>query len=270
MNICTNCNKEFLKHRKSKGVYCSQKCFREHKKSESLTELICTFCKGKFDRVKRLVKDKEAFCSVEHSNLHRYGFTSYGWKEIQKRYDEGLSYRGLQEEFGCVSATITKAVKRGDLITRTRSEALKLEAKKNPKKHSEETKKKISEIRIKFLQENPDKVPYLINHSSKKSYPEEIFEKALVNSGISNYVYNFRNGIYQYDFAFPELKIDVEIDGGTHLTEKVKKIDLRRDEWSKEQGWTVVRFTAKQVKEDVVSCVGLIKNLLTNSAKDVQ
>lgn len=186
----------------------------------------------------------------------------YDWVEVQKSYDEGLSSVELCTKYGMAKSTITKATKRGDLRLRSMSEALRLRAKKFPLKHSEETKKKISEIRLKFLRENPDKVPYIINHSSKKSYPEQVFEKALISSGITGYEYNHRSGIYQYDFAFPSIKIDVEIDGGTHQTEKVKKIDQRRDEWSKEQGWTVLRFTATEVKSDVVSCINKLKEVL--------
>jgi len=42
------------------------------------------------------------------------------------------------------------------------------------KHHSKETKDKISKIRIEYLTKHPDKVPYLLNHSSKISYPEEL------------------------------------------------------------------------------------------------
>lgn len=50
------------------------------------------------------------------------------------------------------------------------------EINRSSSKHSEETKRKISEIRKKFLLEHPDKVPYKLNHSSKQSYPEKFFE----------------------------------------------------------------------------------------------
>ncbi len=133
---------------------------------------------------------------------------------------------------------------------------------KNKKPHSDETKKKISDARIKFLLENPDKVPYLINHSSKMSYPELVFKNALDTSGIDGWEYNHRNSIYQYDFAFVDKKIDVEIDGGTHLSEKVKKIDKRRDEFSINNGWIVIRFTAKEVKENVLKCIEQLKPYL--------
>lgn len=128
---------------------------------------------------------------------------------------------------------------------------------------SKKTREKISESRLKFLFEHPDKVPFLMNHSSEMSYPEKIFKNALEAEKIKGWEYNFVNGIYKYDFAFPDLKIDVEIDGGTHDTEKVKRIDERRDKFSKEQGWLVIRFPAKKVKENVVECINELKKFLT-------
>lgn len=124
---------------------------------------------------------------------------------------------------------------------------------------SDEDKKRISESRIKYLNEHPDKVPYKLNHSSKMSYPEKIFKNALENENISGWIYNYQNGIYSYDFAFPDLKIDVEIDGNTHLQENVIKIDERRDKFSKENGWIVIRFSAKMIKENLLECIKLLK-----------
>jgi len=102
----------------------------------------------------------------------------------------------------------------------------------------------------------------LINHSSRKSYPEQVFENALIASNITGWTYAFRNGIYEYDFAFVDKKIDVEVDGGTHTSEKIKKIDARRDIFSKSQGWTIVRFTAKEVKANVIKCIEELKKYL--------
>ena len=188
----------------------------------------------------------------------------YDWELIQKYHDKGHTWREIQHKFGVAQATLSNAKKRGDFICRNHSSANKLAFSKGRliQKHSQETKDKISRARIKYLQDNPDKVPYLINHSSKKSYPEQIFENALIASEITGWKYAYRNGLYEYDFAFPELKIDIEIDGGTHLSDKVKKIDERRDSFSKDRGWTVIRFTAKQVKNDVISCIKVLKDYL--------
>jgi very-short-patch-repair endonuclease len=127
---------------------------------------------------------------------------------------------------------------------------------------SEDDKKIMSQTMIKYLTEHPDKVPYKLNHSSKMSYPENIFKNALESMNITGWTYNFRNGIYAYDFAFPELKIDIEIDGNTHTQEKVKRIDERRDTFSKENGWQVIRFTAQEVKENVLKCINQINYFL--------
>jgi very-short-patch-repair endonuclease len=112
------------------------------------------------------------------------------------------------------------------------------------------------------LLKNPDKVPYLINHSSKESYPEKLFREGLTRENLTGWTQSFRISLYEYDFAFLGQKIDVEIDGSTHLQEKVKKIDKKRDEFSRSHGWKVIRFTAKEVKEDLNGCLKRLMNAL--------
>lgn len=199
------------------------------------------------------------FCSslCSHTRLQ-----NIDWNIIQKFYDAGKRWKDITIQFGVCQGTINKAAKCGQFKTRTRYESRKLRGNLYGfPKPSEKTKKKISEIRIKYLQEHPDKVPYIINHSSHNSYPELKFKKLLEESGLTGWVYKHRNGIYEYDFAFLELKIDVEIDGGTHTSEKVKKIDIRRDAWSKMNGWTVIRITTKELSSNPIKCINKIKEL---------
>jgi len=184
------------------------------------------------------------------------------WKAIQKEYDKGCSTRDLVKLFGLSKSTIEYARQRGDFKGRTKSEGTKLKWSTNPRKLSDETKNKISKSRIKYLNDHPDQVPYRLNHSSKMSYPEKIFKKLLEENGITGWTYNYQNSIYSYDFAFPELKIDVEIDGSTHLTEKVKLIDKRRDQFSIENGWTVLRFSAIEIKNSLNDCIEKLKNII--------
>ena len=115
------------------------------------------------------------------------------------------------------------------------------------KNHTLETKDKISKSRKKFLEENPSQVPYKLNHSSKQSWPEKFFQQLLEDNNIIGWVYNYQHGIYSYDFAFPEIKLDIEIDGATHQTAKVIEIDKRRDEYSRANGWKVLRIDAKEL-----------------------
>ena len=45
---------------------------------------------------------------------------------------------------------------------------------------SEERKNKTSTSMKKFFKEHPDRVPYVLNHSSKESYPEKYFKAAFL------------------------------------------------------------------------------------------
>lgn len=191
----------------------------------------------------------------------------HNWAELQKEYDSGCSGHDLIRKYKLNWSTIMKAVRRNEFKLRNKADALNVRIKQygpTVKAHSEKTKELISKRRRTFLEENPDKVPYLINHSSKESYPEKIFRNALESSGITGWVQSYQNGIYEYDFAFPSIKLDIEIDGGTHNLDKVKKIDTRRDEWTTSNGWTVYRFTAKEVKLDVVKCINKIQEFVNS------
>lgn len=115
----------------------------------------------------------------------------FDWIEIQKYYDEGHTWREISKEFGVTQSALLKAKKRGEFNTTTRSEAMKLASAKNPRTHTEETKQKLSQIRKQYLKDNPDKVPYLLNHYSKgESYPEKYFSECFQGTNIvKNIVY---------------------------------------------------------------------------------
>lgn len=125
---------------------------------------------------------------------------------------------------------------------------------------SKKTKDKISKSRKNYLDNNPGQIPYLLNHSSKESYPEKIFREALEKRKIIGWEYNYTIKRYCLDFAFTDKKIDIEIDGGTHNLPEVIKKDKIRDETLKHLNWTVIRFTAKEVKYDVNKCIDKIIN----------
>lgn len=107
---------------------------------------------------------------------------------------------------------------------------------------SDETKKKISTARTAYLKANPDKVPYLMNHSSKESYPEKYFTQVFANEGLV-VEKEFRVALYSLDFAIPDRKIDIEIDGQQHYTDPVVMAsDKRRTEYLAAEGWTIIRI----------------------------
>jgi len=54
---------------------------------------------------------------------------------------------------------------------------------------------------------------------------------------------------YTLDFAMPDLKLGIEVDGALfHSTEEQVASDKRRDGRLAQQGWTILRFTDKEVE----------------------
>ena len=173
----------------------------------------------------------------------------------QQQYDSGKTLDDICREFPEAKRYFLQK----NLKFRSRSVAVS----KPRKPLSAEHKKKLSEKQTQFLKDNPDQVPYRRNHYSKgASYPELFFETLLIHEGIFGWAREYRASLYSYDFAFIDKKIDDEIDGPTHLSEKVKEIDRKRDVWTESQGWIVIRFSAKEVLNNPFKCIEQLKKLL--------
>ena len=132
------------------------------------------------------------------------------------------------------------------------------------KKHTEETKLKISKHRIQYLKDNPDKVPYLLNHHSKgKSYPEKYFEEVFKNENV-NVTPSYRISLYELDFAMVDDKIDIEIDGSQHYCdERIVESDKRRTKYLENLGWKVIRVNWKEYsKQSFIDRKKYVKNLV--------
>lgn len=64
----------------------------------------------------------------------------FDWELLQKEYDSGLSQKDLARKYQMSTRTIILSAKKGILKMRSKSEAAKLDAKKHPRKHTEEFK----------------------------------------------------------------------------------------------------------------------------------
>jgi very-short-patch-repair endonuclease len=134
------------------------------------------------------------------------------------------------------------------------------------KKHSAETKAKIAESRKQYLLDNPDKVPYVLNHYSKgPSYPE-IYWIDLIRNENLDFSYHKRVGLYELDFFNEEKMIDFEVDGEQHyVDENVVESDGRRTEYLKNLGWKVIRLRwsewQKKTDEEKKDYVNYLRNL---------
>ena len=63
-------------------------------------------------------------------------------------------------------------------------------------------------------------------------------------------------GPYYADFALPEVKLAIEIDGHEgHASKEQRTRDAKRDRFFMEHGWHVARFTGTEIFRDVRQCV---------------
>ena len=133
--------------------------------------------------------------------------------DVQAEYDTGLSLNQLALKYGVTSKFIEGAVRN----TRSRKVG----------------------TRIHF--ENTDRRPY----SRGQSHGEKAFEEKLKEAELGA-VKEMPLAGYRLDFAFPAIKLDVEIDGCQHYrTEQAKQHDGQRDAKLMALGWTVYRIDSQ-------------------------
>lgn len=68
--------------------------------------------------------------------------------------------------------------------------------------------------------------------------------------------------VYRLDFAWPEVRLDVEIDGPRHRRPDVAANDRRRDAYLRSVGWEVLRFDEEAVTYSPGSALGAVRRVL--------
>ena len=190
--------------------------------------IVCKYCNKEF-------KSKSDYQSNRNLNKHII-HCSYN----PNRTNYFCKYCGLEEITPSRIASHVSICKLNPNYERIISS--KVESGKIGRPHSEETKNKISRHRKEYLKNNPDKVPYLLNHSSKESYPEKYFTEVFEKEKIE-IIKKHRVGLYELDFCIIDRKIDIEVDGSQHYYDKkILESDKRRTEFLESRGWFVIRI----------------------------
>ncbi len=102
------------------------------------------------------------------------------------------------------------------------------------------------------------------NHNA--SYPEIFFIKVIQNEfDDKNYVSEYRFYQYSIDFAWPQKKLAIEIDGKQHEYENQKISDLNKDKLLNEQGWKVLRIKWSDMYNNVHDIIKYCNNFINNS-----
>ena len=64
-------------------------------------------------------------------------------------------------------------------------------------------------------------------------------------------------GRYITDFCCPSIKLIIEVDGEIHALQK--EYDKNRDDYLKAQGYITLRFSDKQIKENITEVIASIR-----------
>jgi very-short-patch-repair endonuclease len=96
------------------------------------------------------------------------------------------------------------------------------------KKHNEETKKKISESQKRYYETHENSWLNNKPFSYAEAYFNEIFTDAQKQ---------YQVGRYKLDYAWPETKTYIEVDGEQHYTPQGIKHDKIRTQYLEERGW---------------------------------
>ena len=175
----------------------------------------CKYC-DKICKNDNSLRNHERFCK---SNPNRQILKSNFIEWNKKRKELGI--KGENQ--------FTKAKRLGLPYPKMSDETCKkISISKTGKHLSEETKKKISNTQIKKLKGSHTN--WLKN--KKKSYAESYFDTIFISAKKQ-----YRIGRYVVDYAWPDLKIYVEVDGEQHYNEKGLEHDKIRTENLKNLGW---------------------------------
>ena len=210
---CENCGNEHDGSYGS-GRFCSKHCRcsyiakqvknrcvpRPHKRANPVAWKCC-HCGLVFDRRRLLTEHKHKAHPHPKGQAWNRGLTKETCEAIRRR-----------------SETIAKRISSGEI-----------KPSRLGKHWSDADKKRISEQRKQYLKLHPEKVPYVLNHSSKESFPEQFFRKAFTNEGFPKFTQDkYVNG-YFLDFAFDGLYKYIEVDGEQHyLDKKIVEHDILR------------------------------------------
>lgn len=68
---------------------------------------------------------------------------------------------------------------------------------------------------------------------------------------------------YKLDIGNPTLKVGVEVDGSSHSSLKRREEDRRKVEFLNGEGWTVLRFSNREVMADTAGCAQTVLSTIS-------
>lgn len=214
------------------GIY---NCIKKH----NLSHYVSTKTIGKSRASKKRIEDYDNNHDLNSEKLNQlYCVEKLDLYEISKMFDVSPS---------CV----LYRMKKFNIKTRSRSEANKIMYEKKPE---------LREIHRKNANEGKTGV-FKNGNNYSNTWIEREFQKYCEENNIKfQRPFQITNETHRYDFLVGEKTI-VELDGlYWHNKPKQKIKDKSHEEFAQQNGYFVIRFTDKQIKETKGECFKIIRN----------
>lgn len=189
-------------------------------------------------------------CGKEYA---KYGIGNHIWRkhtEDGQKFDPNKGYqKGTRKAWnkGLTKETDERVRKTGETY-RKKLENGEIENWWLNKKHSEETKKKISESMKTAHKERRAHNIGECRWKCEPSYPEKFFIDVIKNEfQDQNYIREYYFLGYSLDFAWVDKKFEIEIDGEQHEKIENQIHDQQRDKILEENGWKTLRIKWKDM-----------------------
>jgi very-short-patch-repair endonuclease len=197
--------------------------------------LQCEKCKRKFKKNKSLLQH---FCSFDENKI----------QEAMNEYiSKKLSFYQLYKLYK-INAVYAKERLIKQSKFRSLSESISEGRKKINFHLTDEQKAHLSKKRKQYLKLHPYENAW---KRGTISYGEKLFKNLIERLNLTEKYDIIREfSIYPYylDFAFLNIKLNVEIDSSIHWTEKGLKYDSKRDKFLISQGWKIYRIPYFKLK----------------------
>lgn len=187
------------------------------------------------------------------------------WKEIQEYYDKGFSIRELVAHFKISTKSIHLAKKRGEFVTRSKSESALLVKKKFGKKVLSKSHKDNISNGMKDAHRNGN--AWNIGQSrwnNEPSWPEQFFMNVVANEfEDKNYEYEKPFHKFSLDFVWEHKKKVIEIDGEQHdRCSEQRRRDEEKDSLLEQNGYEILRIKWKDMFNNPKVYIKLAKDFI--------
>jgi hypothetical protein len=116
---------------------------------------------------------------------------------------------------------------------------------------------KLPENRRKLIENQRIKGFLNLKYDGTPTIPQKILLDHLPGSVIE---FTFpKNKRLRIDIAIPSLKLAIEVDGLSHVKQKQKNFDAKKEQMLKERGWTLLRFWNAEILGDLSSVLARIQ-----------